>query len=265
MQLPPEKILVMGICNVTPDSFSDGGKFYQVQAAVDHARAMVKQGARLIDIGGESTRPGAAPLDPLEEQARILPVIHALRDCGAMLSVDTRNAATMRAALDAGAHMINDISALRGEGALDVVARATGPVCLMHMQGTPENMQDNPVYDDVVEDVFAWLQNRIETCVAHGIAHERIIADPGFGFGKTYDHNIAMLENFGRFTALGVPVLCGLSRKRFIARMMGGDPAPEQRDAASAMAAVTAAGKGARILRVHNVAATMAALAKSED
>lgn len=262
-KLPPDQVahpqwftdknlFIMGIVNATPDSFSDGGAYEPLA----HARQLLAEGADIIDIGGESTRPGAAPLSVSDEIARVLPVIAGLP--GAFISIDTRNAATMRAAIDADARMINDVTALTHDPeSLAVAAGFDGPVCLMHMQGTPQTMQQNPVYGDVVEDVFAWLQSRIEACVQAGIDRGRIVADPGFGFGKTQAHNLALLENFGRFLDLGVPLLAGLSRKTFL----GPDQRPQDRVQASVEAAASAVSRGARILRVHDVARTRAFLA----
>jgi len=244
-----QNIYLMGILNVTPDSFSDGGRHYA--DPLSHARHMLAQGADIIDIGGESTRPGAAPLSLADEQARVLPVLNALQ--GHVTSIDTRNAATMRAAIKAGVTMLNDVTALTHDPeSLAVAASFDGPVCLMHMQGTPETMQKNPVYKDVVEDIYAWLEARIEVCINAGIDKGRLVADPGFGFGKTRDHNLALLEGFEGFQGLGVTLLAGLSRKTFL----GPDKKPAERVEASVAAAMTAAQKGARILRVHDVAET---------
>ncbi len=254
---------LMGIVNTTPDSFSDGGRYLDAGTAIDHARALIDEGADIIDIGGESTRPNAAPVTAGDEQARILPVIKALQGCGAMISVDTRNAATMRAALDAGATMLNDISALTHDPAmLAVAAGAAGPVCLMHMQGDPTFMQQAPVYKDVVDDIYMYLSSRIDACVAAGIARERLVVDPGIGFGKTVDHNLALLRHTARFTQLGVPVMVGASRKRFIGTI-DRDSAPDDRLAGSLAAVIAAYNQGARIFRVHDVAATRQALAVS--
>ena len=254
---------LMGIVNTTPDSFSDGGRYLDTKAAVNHARALIDDGADIIDIGGESTRPNAAPVSPEDEQARILPVIKALQGCGATLSVDTRNAATLRAALDAGASMLNDVSALTHDPAmLSLVAGISGPVCLMHMKGDPASMQQDPIYKDVVDDIYMYLSARMDTCVAAGIAKDRLVIDPGIGFGKTVAHNLSLLANLARFTQLGVPVMVGASRKRFIG-MLDRDSAPNERLAGSLAAVLAAYNHGARIFRVHDVAATRQALAIS--
>lgn len=251
---------IMGIVNVTPDSFSDGGRFFDPDKAIAHARSLITEGADIIDVGGESTRPGSVPISQHEEQARIIPVISALKDCGVPISVDTRNADTMRAALDAGATIINDISALTHDpGSMKIAASASGLVCLMHTQGTPETMQLNPHYANVVEDIFAYLAARIAACEDAGISKSRLVADPGFGFGKNQDHNLALLNNFERFTDLGVTLLAGVSRKKFIGAFVNDAP-PEGRIEASVAVALLLAKKGAGILRVHDVAATKAAL-----
>jgi len=254
---------LMGIVNTTPDSFSDGGRYLDAKTAINHARALIDEGADIIDIGGESTRPNAAPVSCDDELARILPVIKALQGCGATVSVDTRNAATMCAALDAGATMLNDISALTHDAAmLAVAAAATGPVCLMHMQGDPTSMQQAPIYKDVVDDIYMYLASRIDACLAAGIAKDRLVIDPGIGFGKTVVHNLSLLANLARFTQLGVPVMVGASRKRFIGTL-DRDSAPNERLAGSLAAVLAAYNNGARIFRVHDVAATRQALAIS--
>lgn len=247
-------VYLMGILNVTPDSFSDGGKFFDAKAAIAHGKRLIDEGADILDIGGESTRPGALPLSPSEEQDRVLPVIEALRD--AFISIDTRNAATMRAAFKSGAHMVNDVTALTHDpDAMNVAASFDGPVCLMHMQGTPETMQINPVYENVVEEIYSYLQSRIAACEAAGIDKSRLVADPGFGFGKTLEHNLSLLNNLSRFNDLGVPVLAGVSRKRFLGALMNNAPA-DQRLQGSLNAAKQAVSQGARILRVHDVVET---------
>jgi dihydropteroate synthase len=250
--------LLMGIINVTPDSFSDGGAFADATAAIRHGRQLMDEGAAILDIGGESTRPGAAVIAPEEEQRRILPVIAGLRDeaakRGVALSLDSRNAATMRAGLKVGVNCLNDISALTHDPeSLRVAAQSDARIILMHMQGTPQTMQKNPYYKDVVEDVFAYLQNRITDCMNAGIARERLIADPGLGFGKTAEHSVALLKNLSRFRALGVPLLIGASRKSFITAMAG-TAEPRRRLGGSLAAALYAANMGAHILRVHDVA-----------
>jgi dihydropteroate synthase len=250
---------VMGILNVTPDSFSDGGFFFAADQALRHAERMVAEGADLIDVGGESTRPGAAAVPVDEEIRRVVPVVEALvRHFPVPVSVDTSKPEVMRAAADAGAGLINDVRALRGEGALDA-ARATGlPVCLMHMQGEPATMQQAPVYDDVVADVAAFLRERLAVCREAGIPAQRLLVDPGFGFGKTFAHNLALLARLAEFGALGTPLLVGLSRKSMLGQLSGRPP--EERTAASVAAAVLAVQRGAVIVRVHDVAATVDAL-----
>ena len=250
--------LVMGIVNVTPDSFSDGGHHLDSGAALAHARQLIEEGADLLDIGGESTRPGAAPVDEQEELDRVLPVLEGLRDVLVPVSVDTRKPEVMRAALAAGASMVNDISALQGEGTLAAVAASDAAVCLMHMKGDPENMQFEPNYQDVMSEVMTFLRMRIATVQAAGIARERIVIDPGFGFGKTLAHNMALLRGLEAFSSLGVPVLAGLSRKSMLGALTG-QPV-EQRLAASVAAALLAVQRGAKIVRVHDVRATVDAL-----
>ena len=251
---------VMGILNVTPDSFSDGGRFASVEAAVEHGLDMVAEGADLIDVGGESTRPGAEPVGVDEELARVIPVIEALaRQVAVPVSVDTSRPEVMRAAVAAGAGMINDVQALLGEGALQTAADLAVPVVLMHMQGVPRDMQESPHYDDVVAEVHGFLAQRLFACEMAGIDRRRIVIDPGFGFGKTLAHNLALLARLERFTDLGVPVLAGLSRKRSIGEMTGRQ-APAERVHGSVAAALIAAQRGAAILRVHDVAATVDAL-----
>ncbi|MFB9068070.1 dihydropteroate synthase [Pseudofulvimonas gallinarii] len=251
---------IMGIVNVTPDSFSDGGRHASTEAAVAHALRLAEEGADILDIGGESTRPGADPVPLDEELRRVIPVIEALvRDSDRIVSVDTRHAEVMRAAIAAGAGMVNDVAALRGEGALSAVADSAAAVCLMHMQGEPGSMQDAPHYDDVIGEVRRFLADRILACELAGILRRRIVIDPGFGFGKTSEHNLALLAGLDRFADLGVPLLAGLSRKRTIGELTGRDE-PAQRLHGSVAAAVLAAERGARILRVHDVAATRDAL-----
>jgi len=258
-RLALDRPLIMGVVNVTPDSFSDGGLHLTRDAAIAHARRLIDEGADIVDIGGESTRPGAqaVPLD--EERARVLPVIEALAGSGVPISVDTRKPALMREAIKAGASLVNDIDALESREALEIVAGASVAVCLMHKQGDPQTMQQNPHYDDVVTEVRDYLSRRLQAAVNAGIARERIVLDPGFGFGKTYDHNLALLRSLPALAALGVPVLAGLSRKAMLGRITG-RPAHE-RVHASVAAAIYAAQKGARILRVHDVTATRDALA----
>jgi len=250
--------LIMGVVNVTPDSFSDGGRFVEVDAATAHAHELAQQGADLLDIGGESTRPGARPVPAAEELERVLPVLNALRGLDLPLSVDTRKPEVMRAALAAGASMINDIDALQSQGALEAVAASDCAVCLMHKQGDPQSMQQDPRYADVVREVREFLTCRVAACEARGISHSRIVIDPGFGFGKCSEHNLTLLRNLPALASLGVPLLVGLSRKSTLGRITG-QPV-EGRAAASVTAAVLAVQRGAAILRVHDVAATRDAL-----
>ena len=249
----------MGIVNLTPDSFSGDGIGTDAARAVAHAQAQLEAGADLLDIGAESTRPGAAPVAAADELARLLPVLHALRDSPVPVSVDTCKPEVMRAALAEGAAMINDIAALREPGALAAVAASDAAVCLMHMQGEPRTMQTDPRYGDAVEEVAAFLKARADACVAAGIARSRIVLDPGFGFGKTLEHNLALLRHLERFGADGYPVLAGLSRKSMLGAITGRPV--DQRVPASVAAAVLAAAHGAAIVRVHDVAATRDALA----
>jgi dihydropteroate synthase len=246
-----ERPLIMGVVNVTPDSFSDGGRYATTEAAVAHARRLIEDGADILDIGGESTRPGAEPVALDEERRRVLPVLEALAGCGRPISVDTRKPELMREAIAAGASLVNDIDALESPEALRIVAAATVAVCLMHKQGEPRTMQQNPQYDDVVREVRDYLAERVEAALGAGISRERIIIDPGFGFGKTQEHNIALLRELGALTSLGVTVLAGLSRKAMLGRLTG--RAPQDRVHASVAAALFAAERGARILRVHDV------------
>ena len=255
---------VMGIVNTTPDSFSDGGDNLDAAAAIAHAEAMIRAGAGIVDIGGESTRPGAEPVPVDEEIRRVVPVIAGIRvmaeAVGTTISIDTRNAGTMQAALDAGATMINDVSALTHDPAsAAVAARATGPVVLMHMQGEPRTMQLAPAYDDVVLDVYDALEARIAAAEAAGIERARIVADPGIGFGKTIAHNLALLDQLSLFHGLGVPLLVGVSRKGFLAKLSAGEPA-SQRIGGSLAAGLAAIGQGAQIIRVHDVPETLQAL-----
>jgi dihydropteroate synthase len=251
---------VMGILNVTPDSFSDGGEFLSLDRALRRALAMVEEGAAIIDVGGESTRPGAQPVPEAEELDRVIPVIEALAGTLSVpISVDTSKPGVMEAAARAGAGMINDVYALRRPGAIEA-ARATAlPVCLMHMQGEPRTMQQDPRYGDVVGEVKRFLAQRMKACTAAGIPRERIIVDPGFGFGKTLAHNVGLLRRLGEFQDLGVPVLVGISRKSMLARVAG---APAMgRLYPSVAAAVIAAINGARIVRAHDVGPAVEALA----
>ncbi|MCR6628348.1 MAG: dihydropteroate synthase [Pseudoxanthomonas sp.] len=251
---------VMGIVNVTPDSFSDGGAHDTTDAAVAHALSLVEQGADLLDIGGESTRPGAGEVPLEEELRRVVPVIEQLAArMEVPISVDTSKPEVMRAAVQAGAGMINDVYALRRDGALDVAAALGVPVVLMHMQGEPRSMQAAPGYDDVVGEVHRFLAERIFAAEMSGIPKQRIVVDPGFGFGKDTAHNLQLLAQLQRFVELGVPVLAGLSRKRSIGQLTGRD-VPAERVAGSVAAHLIAAQRGAAIVRVHDVAATVDAL-----
>lgn len=251
----------MGILNVTPDSFSDGGRYDRPGAAIEQVRRMVAEGADIIDIGGESTRPGApdVPLD--EELQRVIPVIEAIRrESDISISVDTSKPAVMREAIQAGASLINDVRALQEPGALETAAELGVPVCLMHMQGQPRTMQASPHYDDVVQEVRDFLLQRVEACRTAGIAQENLILDPGFGFGKTLQHNLRLLRELGTFVETGYPVLVGVSRKSMIGKLLN-DRAVDERVAASVGLATLAGWLGAAILRVHDVQETADALA----
>jgi dihydropteroate synthase len=252
---------VMGVVNVTPDSFSDGGSFDSAQAAIEHGLRLVEEGADLLDVGGESTRPGAAQVDEAEELRRVLPVIEALAArAGVPVSVDSSKARVMRDALAAGASMVNDVLALRADGALEAVAEAGAAAVLMHMQGEPRTMQQAPQYDDVVGEVHRFLADRLLACQFAGIDRAKLVADPGFGFGKTLEHNLALLRGLDRFATLGVPLLAGLSRKSMIGTITGRGE-PRERLHGSVAAALLAVQRGAVIVRVHDVAATRDALA----
>ncbi|QKM60411.1 dihydropteroate synthase [Polynucleobacter arcticus] len=260
-----QRPLVMGILNTTPDSFSDGGQFRTASDAIAQAERMIASGVDMIDIGGESTRPGAEPVSLQEELDRILPVIEVLKDCGVALSIDTYKAETMRQALKAGVDCVNDIWALRQEGALEAVLEsgASNPerlcgIVLMHMQRDPQTMQFNPEYQDVIAEVKLFLQERLALLEARGIAQNRIAIDPGFGFGKSLVHNLNMLTNFDHFSQLGYPVLAGISRKSMLGKLTGRDT--NERVASSIAAAILAADRGARIIRVHDVQETVDAL-----
>lgn len=255
-----DRTRVMGIINVTPDSFSDGGLHASTDDAVAHGLRLVEEGADLLDVGGESTRPGAAGVGVEEELRRVIPVIERLaREVAVPISIDTSKPEVMRAAVEASAGLVNDVRALRGEGALDMAASLRVPVVLMHMQGEPRGMQDAPHYDDVVADVHRFLAERIFACEMAGIEKKRIVVDPGFGFGKTRAHNLALLAQLQRFTELGVPVLAGLSRKATIGELTARD-VPAERVHGSVAAHLLAVQRGARIVRVHDVAATVDAL-----
>jgi dihydropteroate synthase len=258
-QLSLSRPLIMGIINVTPDSFSDGGKFVLTRAAIAHARQLVAEGADILDIGGESTRPGAQAVNLEEELQRVLPVLEGLKDINVPVSVDTYKPEVMRAAVQAGASMINDVNALRAPGALDAVTECDAGVCLMHMQGTPQTMQQNPQYRDVLAEVTAFLRERVAAAQCAGLARERISIDPGIGFGKNLQHNLTLLRNIGALNAIGVPVLIGVSRKSLLGKIAGLDI--YDRVHVSVAAAVMAVSKGAAIVRVHDVKATKEALA----
>jgi dihydropteroate synthase len=251
---------IMGVVNTTPDSFSDGGRFESLAAALAEAERMIADGADIIDIGGESTRPGSRPVEMDDEMARTIPLIEALRKVSDIpISIDTNKPGVMRAAVAAGASMINSVSALRDEDALRAAAQLDVPVCLMHMQGTPETMQQKPSYVDVVAEVMAFLRQRIDAALQAGVAAHNIIVDPGFGFGKTLQHNLLLLKSLTQFRELGVPVLVGMSRKGMIGAIV--DKPVDQRLYGSISAAVIAAMLGADIVRVHDVAETADALA----
>lgn len=255
--------ILMGIVNVTPDSFSDGGKYLDSEKAIAHGLSLVEEGAHILDIGGESTRPGAEPVSIDEELRRVIPVIEGLRGSGVMISIDTRRAPVMEAALKAGAHMVNDVSALTHDSdSINVVAKAGAYVCLMHMKGDPRTMQDAPRYDDVFNEVYEYLLSRIDACKSTDMHMNRIIVDPGIGFGKTLEHNLTLLNRLKEFESLGVPIMLGASRKRFIEAITGG-AAAEGRLAGSLAAAIAGYERGARVFRVHDVAETCQALAVS--
>ena len=257
--LQQSRPLVMGILNTTPDSFSDGGRFLNTRLAVDHALRMQEDGADIIDIGGESTRPGAPPVAIEDEAARVLPVIEAIRRESAIaISVDTSKPELMRRAVEVGADMINDVNALQAPQAVEVCAELDIPVCVMHMQGQPRTMQKNPHYDDVVGDIKQFLQQRVAACEAAGIDRRHIMIDPGFGFGKTLAHNLSLLGHLEQFEDLGLPVLVGLSRKSMLGAIL--DAEVGDRLYGSIAAAVIACTHGARIFRVHDVKPSVDAL-----
>jgi dihydropteroate synthase len=263
-RLSLDRPLVMGVLNVTPDSFSDGGRFLDPVAALDQAQRMIADGADFVDVGGESTRPGASRVAEAVELERIVPLIGKLASSGVPISADTRRPAVMRAAIAAGASMINDVDAARAPGALEAIAAADAPiaVCLMHMQGEPATMQQAPAYADVVGEVKSFLAGRARACEAAGVARERIVLDPGFGFGKTVAHNLALLRALPELAALGYPVLAGLSRKSTIGALIGQERGREagERLAGSLAAALAAVARGAAIVRVHDVRETVDAL-----
>ncbi|KAF1043322.1 MAG: Dihydropteroate synthase [Herbaspirillum frisingense] len=251
--------LVMGILNVTPDSFSDGGRHNSLEFALSHAEQMIADGVDIIDIGGESTRPGIAPLSLAQELERVMPIIYALRDCGKPLSLDTYKPAVMREALLAEVDMINDINGFRAEGAIDAVRDSEAGLCVMHMQGEPQTMQQEPQYGDVVAEVEGFLRRQVELLSSAGVARERICIDPGFGFGKTLEHNLALLKSTRRLIGnLNLPLLAGMSRKSMVGAVTG--KPVDKRVAGSIGAALAAAQQGAMIIRVHDVAETVDAL-----
>ncbi|TNC72664.1 dihydropteroate synthase [Janthinobacterium lividum] len=251
--------LVMGILNITPDSFSDAGQYQHLEFAISRAEQMIVDGVDIIDIGGESSRPGAPPLPLQDELARVMPVLYALRDCGKPLSVDTYKPEVMREAILAGADMINDINGFCAPGAIEAVRDSDCALCIMHMQSVPQTMQDQPQYEDVVREVIAFLRERIDTMTAAGIARERLCVDPGFGFGKTVEQNYALLRATRQLRSeLNLPVLAGLSRKSMIGAVTGRPV--EQRLAGSVAGALAAVAQGAEIIRVHDVAETVDAL-----
>ncbi|PPC86525.1 MAG: dihydropteroate synthase [Methylotenera sp.] len=250
---------VMGIVNVTPDSFSDGGKFAQTDLAIEHALSLVEQGADILDIGGESTRPNATPVSLQQELERVIPVIEGLvKQIKIPISIDTYKPQVMQAAIKAGASVVNDVRALQENGAIDIVAASDAGVCLMHMQGMPQTMQINPQYNDVVAEVKTFLQQRLTLCETAGINKSRILLDPGFGFGKTREHNITLIQHLASFSTMGQPLLVGLSRKSVLGQVTGNDV--DARIYSSVAASVISAMVGAKILRVHDVKATVEAL-----
>ncbi|MEJ2361084.1 MAG: dihydropteroate synthase [Gammaproteobacteria bacterium] len=258
-QLDLSQPQVMGILNVTPDSFSDGGRFSSAEAALQQARRMVDEGATIVDVGGESTRPGAQPVATAEELERVVPVVERIaRELDVIISVDTCKPEVMQAAVAAGAHMVNDVMALRENGALAAVAALQVPVCLMHMQGEPRTMQTRPVYDDVVADIRGFLQQRLQACLAAGIARDQLILDPGFGFGKSLQHNLTLFKHLPRFVELGYPVLVGVSRKSMLGSIL--DLPVEQRMPGSIGLAALAVWLGASIIRAHDVGPTIQAI-----
>ena len=258
-KLSLERPLIMGVVNVTPDSFSDGGLFADAGQAAAHARQLIEEGADILDIGGESTRPGSLPVALEEERRRVLPVIEHLASCGVPVSVDTWKPELMLEAIAAGASMVNDINALGAPGAMEAVAGSGAAVCLMHKQGDPKTMQVNPSYQDVVREVRDYLAGRVAAAERAGIIRDRIVVDPGFGFGKNVEHNLALLRSLREIRALGVALMAGLSRKAMLGKLTGREP--QERVHASVAAALLAVQNGAHIVRAHDVAATRDALA----
>ena len=259
-----DKPRLFGVINVTPDSFSDGGEALALSEALKRGRAMLDDGADILDVGGESTRPGAEPVSAEEERARVVPVVKGLSEMGALVSIDTRRAEVMAAAIDAGAGIVNDVTALTGDqDSLGLVADRGVAVVLMHMQGEPGSMQENPQYENAAEDVFGTLKARFEACEEAGILRHRIAVDPGIGFGKTVDHNLEILNRLDIYRGLGLPVLLGVSRKSFIAKLSRGE-APKDRVPGSLAAVLSACAQGVRMFRVHDVAETRQALAVAQ-
>jgi len=259
-----DKPRLFGVINVTPDSFSDGGEALALSEALKRGRAMFDDGADILDVGGESTRPGAEPVSAEEERARVVPVVKGLSEMGALVSIDTRRAEVMAAAIDAGAGIVNDVTALTGDqDSLGLVADRGVAVVLMHMQGEPGSMQENPQYENAAEDVFGTLKARFEACEEAGIRRHRIAVDPGIGFGKTVDHNLEILNRLDIYRGLGLPVLLGVSRKSFIAKLSRGE-APKDRVPGSLAAVLAAWAQGVWMFRVHDVAETRQALAVAQ-
>lgn len=258
--LKEKPCIIMGVLNITPDSFSDGGQFNTPEKAIARAEQMLAEGAALIDIGAESTRPGSKAVPEAEELSRLLPVVRALKKNSSMaISIDTKKPHIMQVMLDEGVDMINDVNALKAEGAIEVLAPYNAMIGLMHMQGMPENMQDNPYYQDVLQEVYTFLQQRIEALLTKGIARERLCIDPGFGFGKTVTHNLMLLKHLSSFKSLNLPLLVGLSRKSFIEKLL--HLPVDERLFPSVACAVMSAAKGANIIRTHDVKATAQAIA----
>lgn len=257
--LPSKTPSVMGILNVTPDSFSDGGSYTSIKKAMQQVELMLQQGADIIDIGGESTRPGAAEVSLQDEIKRVIPILKEIKtQFNVQVSIDTSKAAVMAEAITYGADIINDVYALRNKGCLDVMAQTHVPVCLMHMQGKPRTMQDNPQYDDVIADIRQFFVERIDACQQHGINKERLILDPGFGFGKSLAQNYALLGRLSEFSSLGLPLLSGTSRKSMIGNLLNRNV--DERLSGSLTTAILAAQQGAQIIRVHDVVETVDAL-----
>lgn len=257
--IPLLRPLVMGVVNTTPDSFSDGGMFPTSEAAVRHGHELVAAGADIIDIGGESTRPGAAPVGAEEELDRTIPVVGRLADDGVLVSIDTTKPVVARAALEAGAVIVNDVGGMADPGMRSAAVDFAAGVVVMHMQGTPRTMQDAPTYEDVVADISAFLERRCRALVDDGADRQSIVVDPGIGFGKTVDHNLSLLNRLEEFGPLGFPIMVGVSRKRFLGSLTGHER-PENRDLASAVAAASAVARGAAVIRAHNVALNLEAL-----